>query len=73
MDKTTIALCPYLGSWRDPATAYGYPTGANACVVASQLKDATKEHQAKFCLTGNFSTCPRFQPRKTAGRNGHSS
>ncbi len=73
MDKTTIAVCPYLGSWRDPATAYGYPTGANACVAGDKPANADKEHQAQFCLVGNFSACPRLQPRKTVGHNGRSS
>ncbi len=63
MDKTPSTLCPYLGSWRDPATAYSYPTDANACLGGDKALDVDKEHQAEFCLAGYFSTCPLFQSR----------
>ncbi len=67
MDQTTISLCPYLGSWRDPATAYNYPTGANVCTIGPKASDVDKAHQAAFCLTSRFSACFLFQSQPTIG------
>ncbi len=60
MDKDLSSICPYLGSWRDSATAYMYATGANCCNAGKSPTDIDKSTQTGLCLTPDHTTCPRY-------------
>ncbi len=52
--------CPWLGSWQDDETAFGYPTGQNACFANRRGKGVDKTRQQQFCLNANYRACPIF-------------
>ncbi len=66
MDKPGASICPYLGSWRDPLTAYRYPTSANCCNAGENPAETDKENQEEFCLTPNHATCAQYVARINA-------
>ncbi len=63
MDKPGASICPYLGSWRDPLTAYRYPTGANCCNAGTNPEEIDKDNQQQFCLTSDHPACSRYVAR----------
>lgn len=61
------SLCPCLGSWRDPATAYSYPTRQNGCYADPEHpRDISKDHQQHFCLA-DYKACPYFPADRLEG------
>ncbi|MGB8644255.1 MAG: hypothetical protein WCF84_03405 [Anaerolineae bacterium] len=63
MALSSAPLCPYLGSWQDPSTAFFYPTSGNACYTDTEGETIDKETQAALCLSANHPQCPRFRAR----------
>ena len=51
------AACPHLASFRDVATFYAYPSGANGCGRLTPPAPLPGAHQARFCLTPHHTEC----------------
>ena len=52
--------CPHLGLHADRASVYTRPTEEHRCHVAERRQRIDLDHQATFCLTSGFETCPRY-------------
>lgn len=53
--------CPHLGRRDDPSTLFNYPSVGNYCHHVRPLAPPHEEHQAQYCLSGNFQQCPIYQ------------
>jgi hypothetical protein len=55
-----ITRCPYLGLPSDPAPSLVGPAEEHYCHVPGVGQRIGLDHQAAFCLTSGYETCPRF-------------
>jgi hypothetical protein len=53
-------ICPYLGLADGPDSRFTYPEDTHLCFSADLQNSIPLEHQAAFCLTQRYPTCPRF-------------
>lgn len=53
--------CPHLGRRDDPSTLFNYPSVGNYCHHVRPLAPPHEEHQAQYCLSGQFQQCPVYQ------------
>jgi hypothetical protein len=56
--------CPYLGRCDDAESYYFFPTVDNCCHTEKRPFAVAPAHQAKLCLDGNWSDCPRYVAAK---------
>jgi hypothetical protein len=59
--RPAIQVCPYLGSWEDPITAYSYVTIENCCQHVTPPATVKAEHQRSYCLTYHHPRCPIYR------------
>ncbi|HBY93602.1 MAG TPA: hypothetical protein DEP84_06470, partial [Chloroflexi bacterium] len=52
--------CPYLGLRREPSSIFLEPTEDHRCHAGGGREEIAADHQAAFCLTPAFESCPRF-------------
>ncbi|HTD77829.1 MAG TPA: hypothetical protein VK898_09350 [Chloroflexota bacterium] len=60
-DGAPSAVCPRLGFADDPARHYSRPTALHRCFASPAPSLVTNHEQLDLCLSGAFSTCPRFR------------
>ena len=65
-DGAPAAVCPRLGFADDPARHYSRPTALHRCFASPAPSVVSNYEQLELCLSGAFSTCPRFG----GGQNG---
>ncbi len=53
-------LCPKLGFADDPANHYSRPTQLHRCYALEPPERISIDHQRRFCLTGQYPSCPRY-------------
>src|SRR5512133_527116 len=58
------AVCPFLGMPDDPETSLDFSSAGNHCYHARPVAPVNREHQAKFCLTGDHIHCPVYASGK---------
>lgn len=52
--------CPHLGIIEDPGSYLSFPSEANHCLKLGSKIPISLEHQAKYCLSNQFSSCSYF-------------
>jgi LysM repeat protein len=52
--------CPHLGIIEDPGSYLSFPSEANHCLKLGSKTPISLEHQAKYCLSNQFSSCSYF-------------
>lgn len=52
--------CPYLGTYLDKTTRYGYPSENNYCHFTETIDRVNLYHQRSVCLTPAFEQCPVY-------------
>ncbi|HAE86230.1 MAG TPA: hypothetical protein DCG78_06990 [Anaerolineaceae bacterium] len=55
------SICPYLGLFKDPATALTYPSVESYCHMVKPIAVPNLDHQLSFCLTKYYPACRIFQ------------
>jgi hypothetical protein len=55
------AICPLLGFVDDRNRHYSRPTALHRCFAAGAAGLVTGQEQREFCLSGRYSTCPRYR------------
>lgn len=58
-------LCPHLGLIGDPSTACLFVSDSHRCFRLETSEPVTEGEQAEYCISANYSGCPRFQGRDT--------
>lgn len=53
--------CLHLGRRDDPSTLFNYPSVGNYCHHVHPLAPPNEEHQAQYCLSGQYQKCPVYQ------------
>ena len=61
-----LAVCPYLGLADDPRTRFSFPVAGHRCQVKSKAAKIDLTQQARYCLSGRYSTCDRYRPPKAS-------
>ncbi len=63
-EQTQVALentCPLLGFADDRGRHYSRPTALHRCFAGGSASTVTPQEQRELCLSGRYSTCPRFR------------
>lgn len=55
-----VLNCPHLGIIEDPGSYLSFPSEANHCLKLGAKTLVSLEHQAEYCLSSQFSSCPYF-------------
>ncbi len=53
--------CPHLGSRRDRAVYYSYPSNGNRCYRGGPEDVPSDAHQSAYCLTKAYAECPVYR------------
>jgi LysM repeat protein len=61
--------CPLLGLPDDPVTRFSFPSEAHRCRATDRPRSIELDHQAAFCLGGNYPACARYQAVAAPGRS----
>lgn len=56
-----VVACPLLGFADDPTRHYSRATALHRCFATGLASLVTPDEQRELCLSGRFSTCPRFR------------
>ncbi len=58
--------CPYLGSLVGRESFAPYPAFQNRCFASGRGEPVSREEQQRYCLSGAYRECPRFQRAEAA-------
>jgi len=61
--------CPLLGLPDDPVTRFSFPSEAHRCRATDRPRPIELDHQATFCLSGNYPECARYRAGAAPGRS----
>ena len=62
--------CPLLGLPDDPVTRFSFPSEAHRCRATDRPRPIELDHQATFCLSGNYPECAQYRAAAAPGRSG---
>ncbi|HLZ31697.1 MAG TPA: DUF4388 domain-containing protein [Chloroflexota bacterium] len=66
-DETPVlGICPLLGFVDDETRHYSRPTAMHRCFAGGAPSLVTGPEQRELCLSGRYTTCPRFRNHSTS-------
>ncbi|MDQ6670374.1 MAG: DUF4388 domain-containing protein [Chloroflexota bacterium] len=69
-DSAAPETCPLLGFMDDASRHYSRPTALHRCYASGAPALVSGQEQRDLCLSGRFSTCPRFRNASTTNSVG---